>query len=220
MYGPTLGDFCVARDTQMKWRLWRPAVTALLSTWLWACSLGGRVEDQFYLLEPGPLKGLSPAGPGQPVSPRVGLAPVRIPGYIDRPQMVTALADNQYQLAETHRWAERLDENIERVLIEDLSRQLPTDQIVRHPSAREAALDALVSVQIQALHADATQHAVLAALWQVRGTQGRMLSRRFDCRLPLTGQGFGAVAAAENACLDRLARTLIEAVRDLLRQSH
>lgn len=210
----------MARDTQVKWRRLRTALPVLLSAWLWACSFGGRVEDQFYLLEPGPISDLPPAGPGMPVNPRVGLAPVRIPGYIDRPQMVTALADNQYQLAETHRWAERLDENIERVLIEDLSKQLPTEQIVRHPSARETALDALVSVQVQALHADATQHAVLAALWQVRGTQGRIVSRRFDCRLPLTGQGFAAVAAAENACLDRLARTLIEAVRELVRQGH
>ena len=41
--------------------------------------------------------------------PVIGLGPIRIPEYLNRPQMVVAITDNQYQLSEDHRWAERLD---------------------------------------------------------------------------------------------------------------
>ena len=49
----------------------------------------------------------------------IGLGPIHIPEYLDRPQMVIAVTDHQYRLSEDHRWAESLDQNISLALSTD-----------------------------------------------------------------------------------------------------
>lgn len=191
---------------------WLPGLA--LSLILSGCA-GGRIQDQFYLLEPTASASISPLTALRP-NPRVGLAPVRIPGYLDRPQIVRALEGHRYELAEAHRWAERLDENIERVILADLSTLLPTDRMVLHPSAREPMLDALLGLQVQAFHSDDKGMAYLSALWSVKVHGAEVSSHRFECRQAAAGASYADGVAAQNACLGRLDRELAGAVRDAL----
>ena len=88
---------------------------------------------QFYMLnaDSGVADTVRVSAAGQ--GPVIGLGPIRIPEYLNRPQMIVAIADNQYRLFEDHRWAERLDQNISLALFKALPRQLGTDRIVRFP---------------------------------------------------------------------------------------
>ena len=52
--------------------------------------------------------------------PLIGLGPIRLPEYLDRPQMVVAVSENKYKLIESHRWAEKLDQNISLALFRAL----------------------------------------------------------------------------------------------------
>ena len=62
--------------------------------------------------------------------PVIGLGPIRIPEYLNRPQMVMAVNDNQFLLDEDHRWAERLDQNILIALFKALPVKLNKDGMV------------------------------------------------------------------------------------------
>ena len=73
--------------------------------------------------------------------PLIGLGPIRIPEYLNRPQMIVAIADNQYRLFENHRWAEPLDQNISLALFKALPRQTGTDRIVRFPWSQRQVPD-------------------------------------------------------------------------------
>jgi uncharacterized lipoprotein YmbA len=82
-----------------------------------AISLSGCAHDskpvQFYMLNA--TSGLVSSPQGHQATaqgPVIGLGPIRIPEYLNRPQMVMAVNDNQFLLDEDHRWAERLDQNI------------------------------------------------------------------------------------------------------------
>jgi len=63
----------------------------------------------------------------------VGLGPVTIPDYLDRPQIVTRTNQHSVLLAEFDRWAEPLSGNISRTLAENLSSLLQTDTVVLYP---------------------------------------------------------------------------------------
>src|SRR3546814_11447622 len=77
----------------------------------------------------------------------IAVAPVTLPAYLDRPDIVTRSTDNRLELADFDDWAEPLDDNITRVLAENLGHLLRTDRVVVLPSASDA-IDTEVRVDI------------------------------------------------------------------------
>lgn len=169
----------------------------------------------FYMLEPiATSQGVSgtTAEAGAPV---IGLRQVRIPAYLDRPQIVTALSNQEYKLAEDQRWAERLDDTVTRVLAENLSNLIPTERVVFHPWSPQQKVDAQISVNIQEFHADAAGQVRLGALWTIKGAESGPSHRKFSCRQPASTTDYARIAAAHSACLGRLSQEIAEAVRTL-----
>lgn len=140
--------------------------------------------------------------------PLLGLGPIRIPSYIDRPEIVTAISDQEYRLSENQRWAEGLDKTIPRVLSENLSRLIPGYQIVLHPWPREPKPEQQIIVDIQEFHVDQNQQAHLDALWTLRQGKNNPVTRKFSCRLPASTTDFAKLVEAESQCLGRLSRDM------------
>lgn len=211
---PRIGVVCVRKETHTSSCPVNGRFGAffLLLALLSGC-MGGGVKDQFYMLESSGI-GSSPSVFGK-AGPRIGLGPVKIPAYLDRPQIVTSGAGHEYHLSDTHRWAERLDENIARVLSEDLARLVPTDRVSVYPWPRDARLDAQVSLQIQEFHADISGTARLIALWTVRPSHAESIGKRFECTMPFAGDDYVRIVEAENKCLERLGLELAAVVRSL-----
>jgi uncharacterized lipoprotein YmbA len=63
----------------------------------------------------------------------VGVEAVRLPGHLDRPQLITWTAPNELTVDEFLRWAEPLEDGITRTLVENLAALLPDYQVVRRP---------------------------------------------------------------------------------------
>jgi hypothetical protein len=188
-----------------------PALLALLPPLLAGCIAGSTPPSQFYLLEPLPLA--APAGPAK--GPVVALAPVRIPQYVDRPQMVTASGRNAYQLSELNRWAERLDDNIARVLAQNLAALLPASQVLTNATGHAKPGQWRVAVSLLEFHVDPKAQAVFAAQWSAAKGDETVMARAFDCREPASATDYRAMAGALNACLDRFSRELADALRPL-----
>ena len=90
---------------------------------------GTSQPSHFYL-----LRALSPASASdlsetKQSSLSIGLGPVTFPEYLNRPQIVTKAGAHEVELAEFHKWAEPLKENVVNVLQENLSGLLSTDRI-------------------------------------------------------------------------------------------
>ncbi|MGH8660059.1 MAG: PqiC family protein [Gammaproteobacteria bacterium] len=171
----------------------------------------------FYMLRPltfaeSPYAAIPRTDPG----PRIGLGPIRVSDYLDRPQIVTAVSEQEYLLAEEHRWAERLDQTLTRVLAENLSVLVPTERIVFHPWSRQQQVDAQVSVTIQELHVDAAGQVRLAANWALRLGEKTAVNRKSFCRLPASDTDYRQIVDAQSQCLGQLSREIANAVRVLL----
>src|SRR5713101_3163952 len=60
----------------------------------------------------------------------VGVGPVKFPGYLKRPEVVTRAAANRLEVSDQKRWGEPLDKNFESVLAQNLAQILGTQRIV------------------------------------------------------------------------------------------
>lgn len=63
----------------------------------------------------------------------IGLARILIPEYLDRVKIIYEKSPNEYKIAESHRWTESLESNISRVLVANLSGQLPNFSVIQAP---------------------------------------------------------------------------------------
>ncbi len=86
-------------------------------------------QARFFALRPL----LEPTAAAAPAGGIVGLLPVLVPGYLQRPQLVTRSLSGELRIDEFLRWAEPLEAGLERTLGEDLAALLPEWRVVRSP---------------------------------------------------------------------------------------
>ncbi|MGR8942519.1 MAG: PqiC family protein [Gammaproteobacteria bacterium] len=194
---------------------------SLLSIWLLSlsgCIGGSSPPSRFYLLEP-------ISGGASPVSnvearPLIALGPVRIPRYVDRPQIVTAAARNAYHLSEMNRWAESLDDNISRVLAQNLSLLASVDTVLVNASNRARQAQLRVAVTVLEFHVDPQGQAGLTAQWQIARGEDIRLNRQVAYRSPASTTDYQVMVAALNDCLNRMSRELADAVRQTVEKEN
>lgn len=185
-----------------------PAIGVLV-VWMLAvvgCMRSGG-SDQFFMLKPIDAS-VIPSAAHRPTALLVGMTPVRIPAYLDRPQIVTALNGHGYQVSEDNRWAERLDENVARVTLQNLSLLIPTEKVVMAPWGRDTKPDLVLGISIQEMHVDAAGQARLDASWSLKSSQAGLVPHRFSCRQPASVSDYSLIVSALNGCLEKLDREI------------
>ena len=79
----------------------------------------------------------------------VAVGPVSIPAEVDRPEIVVSTGPNQVQLDEFNRWASPLQDNIARVIAENLVAMLGTPRVALFPQTLSADADYRVAIEVQ-----------------------------------------------------------------------
>lgn len=185
--------------------LFRHLLLACLFALLAAC---GTATRSFYLLN---ADGPAPAGGGQ----GIGVGPVSLAEYIDRPNLVVAEGENQLGIAESHRWAGDLSIAIARVTAANLGRRLKTGNIRTYPWRGDDGIRYQITIDIRQFHGAADGHAVIEAGWRAYALPERKLvaSRTFVDREPLSADGYEPLVAAQSRLLSRLADEIAAALR-------
>ena len=168
---------------------------------LMACSHSG---PQFYMLE-APLA-------TTPVSDlakttQIGLGPIHMPEYLNRPQMVIAIGEHKYRFDDDNRWAEHLEQNISRVLTQQLAGLLGVNQVLRYPWAQRQVVDYQIVLDILSFHHTAGKGVELKAQWQLRKADQLQKSQQFDCQLSNSDVP-EAIVASQSQCLTQLAEQI------------
>jgi uncharacterized lipoprotein YmbA len=178
--------------------------------------LGGCVGKsppaEFFMLEPEHRAAREVSG-NEAGGPVIAVGPIRIPEYLDRPQIVTARGGNAYKVDEQHRWAERLDDNISRVLVRNLEAMVPARQALANASGR--AVDFRVAMDILEFHVEPDGQALLTAQWSIRRGSEVLLSRTSSVRASASATDYGRMVSALNECVNSLSRTIANALREL-----
>lgn len=195
-----------------------PLLSVLLLS-LTACIGGTTPPSQFYMLEP--ISEIGNSGPaGTTPKPVIILASVRIPRYVDRPQIVTATGKNAYRLSELNRWAESLDHNINRVLTQNLTLLVPAEVGFSNNSTMAGRANLRVSVNILEFHADPQGQAGLTAQWHIKRGDGLLVNRQMSYTAPASTSDYRIIVEALNECLNRLSRDLAAELQKLAVSQH
>ncbi len=154
----------------------------------------------------------------------VGIRPVALPKYLDRPQIVTRASRNQLDIAEFDQWAEPLKNNFGNVIAENLSILIPTDRVTLFPWTKSTPIDYQVSVEVTRFEGGTGGDSQLAARWSILGKKGKkvILSRKSRFSEPVAranesggGQDFKATVSAMNRALENLSREIAAAIKGL-----
>lgn len=183
--------------------------TLLVSTILVAGCLGPHSDPSaFFLLSP---TAVSTDAAEVPVV--LGLGPIDVPGYLDRPQIVVRVSENVIDVAESDRWGEPLVENVMHTLRADLSRLLPGSSYVEYPWYESAAPDYGIAVAIRRFEADLSGAVVLEAKWELTSGGEVMAGRDSRIEEAAVGPDRAAAVAAQSRALATLAAEIAAAVR-------
>lgn len=144
----------------------------------------------------------------------VGVGPVRIPEYLDRLQIVTRSTMSSLQLAEFERWAEPLDKSIPRILAENLSALLGSDQVAIHPWPSALQVDYQVIVEVNRLDGTLGQAALLDARWTLLADKGKRIVVRKNSTIsePMGGSSYEGLVMAQSRALAQLAKEIATAL--------
>ena len=156
----------------------RPSALLLAALCLLAlplASCGGDQPTRLYVLSPTVDKPASTSPQGL----AVGVGPITLPKYLDRPQIVTRVNGNSLTQANLDQWGGDLNDNITRVLATDLSNLLATDRVSLYPWKDGAPVDYQVTLDITRFEQDANGASVLNAFWSiVNPKDGTVLTMR------------------------------------------
>ncbi len=168
------------------------AMLAMSIGMLGACSTP--VQERYFVLSPDDVSG--PSGNG--MTAVMGIGPITIPSHLDRSQIVTRSSDNRLVINQFDRWAEPLDENIQRVLIENLDRRLHPQRIETFPwNSRDGVVWQIV-VDIGGFERQPDGSVQISARWKIVNFDSgeTVVSERFsDSMMPRDTTTEGTVAA-------------------------
>lgn len=177
----------------------------IVASLLAACA---QPNKSFYVLT---ASGPVPSGGGV----GIGVGPVSLAEYIDRPNLVTQEAPNQLAVAEDHRWAGDLSAGIARVVAANLGRDLKSGNVRTYPWLRDEEIRYQVTLDVRQLHSESDGYALIEAGWRVYQLPERRLvaSRTFTDREPLESDGYNASVAAQSRLIGRLSDTIAISIR-------
>jgi len=168
---------------------------------------------RYYLLTP-----VAERPPGMRTRPDliVGLGPIRIPAYLDRPSLMTRVDQNRVQPSNVDLWAAPLSQSVPAVLVENLTTLLAPRQVVTYPWYRTAKVSCHVRVDVRRLERRAGGGASFAARWSVEevGKDGTL--RRGSTEVDdVTPDDADAVVAALSVGLAQLSEDVARAVDEV-----
>ena len=149
--------------------------------------------------------------------PLIGLGPIRLPEYLDRFQMVVAVSENKYKLIDSHRWAEKLDQNVSLALFKSLPAQLGTDRMVRYPWPQRPGVDFQVKIDILEFNIDQTGQSRLVAQWSIKSKDKTLLNKRSSFTAEASSTDIDKMVEAQSECLTKLGQEIAANLKPLLK---
>ncbi|HUN57112.1 MAG TPA: PqiC family protein [Candidatus Binataceae bacterium] len=169
---------------------------------------GTSAPPRFYTLDASATASGLPATGGN-----VTVGPVTIPASVDQPQFVTQNGPNRVDVDEFNRWASPLNDNIARVVAENLVALLGTPNVAVGPLANFIP-DYAVAIDVQRFESVRGQRTELDAVWTIHDkARGTTQSGRTSANETVADDSFDALAAAHSRALSMLSDDIAKAIR-------
>ena len=184
--------------------------------------LGKGTQDatKYYLLQPIASSATGEQSGAEDGGFSVGVGPVRLREYLDRPQIVTRSGENEILIDHFRHWGEPLGDNFAANLAQNLAILLETHKLALWPWGRKiAGVDYQVMVDVIRFDGVLGQEAVLSARWYIfiydqEDKDPRDIApRRSTFTAPMVDDSHEALVAAMSKTLQDFSMEVAEAIR-------
>ncbi len=187
-------------------------VFVLAGSFLSGCIATNTPTTRFYVLNPLDSGVSIASDTDQKDSLSVEVASLRLPQYLERPQIVTRSSRNQLELAESHQWGGNLRKNMMRVLAKNFSQLLGTTHIAISPHLPPTPSDFRVELEVMHFERDSDGKVRLSAQWRLsRGKDRKPLVIQItDLTSPTihTGPDFEQTVSAMSSLMGDLSQII------------
>ena len=147
----------------------------------------------------------------------LGIGPVAMPRYLDRPQIARRRDENELVFSPDRLWGEPLEQGVRRVLTSDLGKILGTVDILQYPWSTGMRVEYQIPIAIGRFEADEHGTVTLAARWAIRrpGRADVLLSREARIQRTARDASTASVVAAMSEAIGALSDEIAAEVERL-----
>ena len=147
----------------------------------------------------------------------IGVGPISLPDYVNRPQIVTKNGANELVIDEFYRWAEPLRTNVSRVLRDNLATLLGTENINKYPWNRFVHIDYQVSIEFTKFDSVIGREATIEARWVISTDRGRneILRKKSKITKKAETERYDAIVVAKSQALAELSQQIAHEIHTL-----
>ncbi len=148
----------------------------------------------------------------------VGIGPIEIPDYMDRPQVVTRMSQHEFAVNEYERWAGSFETDVRRVVMENLSLLLAEKQVYLVPWAQGGIQNYRLSLDVARFDAVSGGEVFLSAKWTIYNQDGRTVAMRrlSNIKKPLNGRDVTTTVTAMSQALGSLCQDMANGLTSVL----
>lgn len=148
------------------------------------------------------------------------IGPIQLQEYLDRPQIVTRLSDNELKISEFNQWGESLENNISRVVAENISILRSTEDVFVYPWRRMEGIAYQLVMEVIRFDGTPGGVVVLDTHWAIlAGDEGKVLfieKSTYSC--PTPGEDYQALVAAKSQALADFSYDVAQAINSIVKE--
>jgi uncharacterized lipoprotein YmbA len=197
----------------------RQSLIILATVLLFMAGCATSPPSRFYLLQSLSSSALESGAQAKDQGVAIGIGPINLPDYLDRPQIVTRNHGNELRLDEFNRWAEPMGQNLSRVLAENLGALLDTQHIALYPWPQATPIEYRIKVDVYRLDGSLGGRANLSARWTIYSgdLQKILMVRKSDIAESADAATYEALVSAESRAVAVLSREIATALLTLVK---
>jgi len=193
-------------------------ILCILFIFLAGCAVIAKKSPRFYVLSP--MVGTETEKQmesGETSDTSIGIGSISLPKYLRKSQIVTRTGSNEVQMAEFDRWAGKIEEDIGRVIAENLAYVLASDKVLSYPAIASVDTDYRIEIDIIRFDGSLGESAELIARWVIFNKQGNILKSITSTHIiePVQDITYTDMVAAQSRALAALSHELAAAILQL-----
>lgn len=147
----------------------------------------------------------------------IGVGPLKIPEYLNRPQIVTQDKEKMLKFAQFDRWGESLDIGLARLISEDLTGIFPGEKIILYPWDLSVPVKYQVLIEIIQLDSELDNDMYLVAQWTIIDTQNTktIMIKTSEFRQPIATHDYSGLVKTLSAACASLSNEIAQALEKI-----
>jgi uncharacterized lipoprotein YmbA len=147
----------------------------------------------------------------------IGIGPLSLPDYFNRPQIVTRNSDDTISFAEFHRWAEPLDRAMCRTIAQNLSVLLAKTNVEIFPWNGAIPIKYQVIGEVIELDYRLGKEAQMFVQWSILDSQEKkiLFTKRSEYRRPIATSNYSDLVQAMSFILGQASAEIVQVLSEL-----